>query len=528
MAQVSNQTQLLEALTAGDSTIQVTADFTITTQINILYSVTIESLTVETPFTLTKDTSYFTYLFRIQGGGSLTLRNLILDGNKENHPIDNQNNRSLIYVTGGTLNLLEGSVIRNNHAYLEGGGIYVNRNEAYPNTLTMSEDAEITGCYSRTNGGGIMLAVGNADDSFHFSGKAQIDGNQAANGAGIYCRSYIQDVPSLLTISEQVQITNNHANSTGGGIYFSGFRDDGETASVLTLSGNALLLGNQANHGAGIYFYTSHVGDRIAITENVSITQNTAFQNGGGCNIQTNGVPADISVNNASITNNTAGTGGGIYLLADSGAAVNFSGMTCTGNRAINGAAGTGGGIWIQNQSQDTGVTATLTDITLENNEASAHAGGMALYAGAGTFTFQMTGGTVSSNLASQEGGGLVLSNEGEGTLTFLQSVFSQNTADGSGGGIYYSNTGEAVNSAFTMTGVIITENTAGKSGGGVSLSSGTSILTTLLDDCTINNNTAKSNSGGGIWNGGNQDNLTLKGMTTVTGNSTQDRKSVV
>lgn len=118
MTQISNQTQLLAALAAQDSNIQVTSNFAITSQINILYPVTIESLTADAPFILSKDPSYFTYLFRIQNGGSLTLRNIILDGDKDNHPQDNQNNRSLIYVTGSTLNLLEGSVVRNNNAYL--------------------------------------------------------------------------------------------------------------------------------------------------------------------------------------------------------------------------------------------------------------------------------------------------------------------------------------------------------------------------------------------------------------------------
>lgn len=438
MTQVSNQTQLLAALAAQDSAIQITSDFSITSQINILYPVTIESPAAADPFMLTKDSSYFTYLFRIQNGGSLTLNNIILDGNKENHPIENQNNRSLIYVTGGTLNLLEGSVICNNNAYLEGGGIYINRNEAYPNTMTMRGNARITGCYSRSNGGGMMLAVGNPEDSFQISGDSRIDGNGAENGGGIYCRSYIQGTPSILTIGEQVRITENHANSTGGGIYFSGFRSGDNTGSVLTLSGGALIAENEAAHGAGIYFVASSTGARLAITENASIKQNTASLNGGGCNIQGMGVPAVVSVQNASITGNTAGTGGGMYLLTDSGASINFTGCTFSDNRAINGASGSGGGGWIKNQSQDSGISAMLTDATLNNNQASAHAGGMALYAGAGTFLFQMTGGTVSDNLASQKGGGFVISNEGNGTLTFEQSVFSQNTGGRSGGGIYY------------------------------------------------------------------------------------------
>lgn len=418
-----------------------------------------------------------------------------MDGDKDNHPIDNQNNRSLIYITGGTLNLLEGSVIQNNNAYLEGGGIYFNRNESYPNILTMNGNARITNCYSRTSGGSIMFAVGNVQDFFHIGEASQIDNNQAANGAGIYCRSYNQATSSILSIGDQVQITNNQASNTGGGICFSGFRDGSNAASILTLSGNVLLSGNQATHGAGIYFYASNIGDHLAITEHASIKQNTASRNGGGCNIQATSSPVDVSVNNASITDNTAGTGGGMYLLTDAGATVNFSGSIFTGNKATNGASGTGGGIWIKNQSQDLGISAMLTNIILEQNQASAHAGGMALYSGAGMFLFQMTGGIVSNNLASQEGGGFVISNDGTGILTFNQSVFSRNTANGSGGGGIYFNSDNG--SVLLTDNVKISENKAdavstdfGNHGGGISAAEGSQII---MQSRTIQNNTSDS-----------------------------------
>lgn len=521
MAQVSNQAQLLEALAAREAVIQAVSDFTINTQINILYEVTIESLTKDNPFTITKDISYSAYLFRVQSGGSLTLQNIILDGNGANHPIENQNNRSLINVTGGTLNLLEGSVIQNNNAYLEGGGIYINRNETYPNTLKMNGNAQITGCYSRTSGGGIMLAVGNPQDSFYIGGNVTIEQNHGANGGGILCRSYTQDVSSILSIGDDVQIINNTANSNGGGIYFSGFSSGGTTASALTLFGNVLISGNRAVNGGGIYFNAANSDDHLTLTENTVITKNTALQNGGGLNVRTNSSFTNVSVINASITDNTANTGGGMYILTDSGASLNFSEIFCTGNRAVNETSGTGGGIWINNQSQNTGISAVFTNITLENNQASVHGGGMALYAGGGTLSFQMTEGSVSNNLASQEGGGFVISNEGTGKLIFDRSVFSQNTANGSGGGIYYANTGSGSASEFTMTEVTISNNTAGRTGGGLRLASGSGPLTTLLDSCTVILNTALENSGGGIWNGGNNDSLTLKGTTTVTQNST-------
>lgn len=367
-----------------------------------------------------------------------------------------------------------------------------------------------------------MLAAGNPQDSFHISGLARIDGNQAANGGGIYCRSYVQGSPGHLTIDEQAHITNNRAGGNGGGIFFSGFQNSGSAASVLTLSGSVLISANQAVHGAGIYFYASTTGDRLAISDRVTITLNTASQNGGGCHVQANGVTADLSVSNASFTGNTAGTGGGLYLLTDSGARLTFSGSIFSGNSALNESSGTGGGIWIRDQSPEAGVHAAFTDMTFDNNQATAHGGGMALYAGKGKLTLRMAGGAVSNNTASREGGGLVISNEGTADILINQSVFSSNTADGSGGGVYYANTGAGISSTLTMTEAVISGNTAGRAGGGLSLSSGTGTLDTFLEDCTVSSNRARSSSGGGIWNGGNDDHLTLGGTTAVIGNSTQ------
>lgn len=113
MTQVSNQTQLLAALAAQDSAIQVTSDFSITSQINILYPVTIESPAAADPFMLTKDSSYFTYLFRIQNGGALIAENEAAHG------------AGIYFVassTGACLAITENASIKQNTASLNGGG----------------------------------------------------------------------------------------------------------------------------------------------------------------------------------------------------------------------------------------------------------------------------------------------------------------------------------------------------------------------------------------------------------------------
>lgn len=522
MAQVSTQAQLLAALNALDPSIQVTAGFTISSQITIQYPVTIESLNATAPNTLTKDSSYFTYLFRVTEGGSLTLGHIILDGNSQAHPKDNANNRSLVYVTGGTLALHDGAVLQNNNSYLEGGGIYLNSSSSYTNTLSLSDNAKITGCYSRTNGGGVMIAASNANDAFFISKDVLIENNTAANGGGLYFRAYAEGVGGALTIKDRVQIINNTAGSTGGGICFSGYRNGGSSPSVLTLDGSLLVSGNQATHGAGVYFYAANGGDSLKIAPNASVTNNTASQNGGGVYMAGQGASADLSIDNASITANTAGTGGGLYLLTNSGGNIDITQGVITGNKASNGDSGTGGGLWIQNQSQENGLIITLSNTAISQNQATAHGGGMALYAGAGSLTFRDTGSTVSGNLCARDGGGLVVSGSGPGALDFQQTRITGNAANGSGGGIYYAITGNGVSSNITMSGANITGNTAGREGGGLRLMSGNGFLTTTLTDCAVTSNTAQSNSGGGIWNGGGSNNLTLNGTTSVSSNSSE------
>lgn len=522
MAQVSTQAELQAALNALDSSIQVTAGFSISSQIDILYPVTIESSTPDTPFTLVKDSTYFTYLFRVMQGGVLTLQNIIIDGNSAEHPAADTSNRSLIYVTGGTAALSTGAVLQNNNAYLEGGGIYLNSDASYSNTLIINENARITGCFSRTNGGGIMIAAKNTQDSFSITGNALIANNSSAYGGGIYCRSYAEGIGSAMTLSEQVSITGNTASNAGGGIYFSGYQLGGSTPAALTLSGNVLVSGNKAVHGAGIYYYSANAKDSLALSAGAALTQNTASQNGGGLYMTGRAATPGITLNNALITDNTAGTGGGFYFLTNGGGTASFSESRITGNKAVHGESGTGGGMWIQNQSLDNGLSITITNTNIEHNAASAYGGGAAIYAGPAAFTLDISGGTTADNSADENGGGMLISSANIASLTFHQTNLTRNSSKGSGGAIYYANASVNAQAAITMTETAITDNTASLEGGGLRFTSGSGMLAVQLTDCTVAANTALNNSGGGIWNGGANANLTLNGSTSVIQNISQ------
>jgi len=107
--------------------------------------------------------------------------------------------------------------------------------------------------------------------------------------------------------------------------------------------------------------------------------------------------------------------------------------------------------------------------------------------------TFEMNGGTISSNVASRGGG--VLLNTG-GNFTMTNGAISNNTANTGGGGVNTGTIGGA--GTFNMRGGIITDNTAHEDGGGVLVQWGNF----TMHGGTISSNTAAT-AGGGVRVGG-------------------------
>ena len=145
MAHVSNQAQLAAALCRQEPSIQITADFPLTSQLNILYDVVIESLAPYSLHTLFKDPGYDGFLFRIFGGGALRLANVTLDGRSEDHDPVSVLARSLICVTDGSLCLDTQSVLKNNRSYSDGGGVRIGGGTCCTNRFEMNGSARITG-----------------------------------------------------------------------------------------------------------------------------------------------------------------------------------------------------------------------------------------------------------------------------------------------------------------------------------------------------------------------------------------------
>lgn len=440
MIQVSTQAQLQDAIFNRQAEIQVVSDFAVDTQQTISYPLLLRSAPSGTVHIISKTAGFSGSLFRVSGGGELTLYSLILDGTAAGSYLENPANRTLVQALGGSVHLGTGAVLQNNSSYQEGGGLYLSGDPSYVNTLLIDGDAVIRGCNSRTSGGGITAALRNNGDSVRLAGTAVIEQNTAANGAGVYLRSYLEDVGGSLTIGEQVQIRNNQALAYGGGIYCSSFSSGGSASLILTVEGAADISSNHAASGGGIYFYSANQGDQLILKGSVSIAENIAAESGGGVYLSAPRDSAFLLIQDALIGNNQAKNGGGVYLRTAVGGVLEITGQASLSGNEVKGAASSaGGGLWVQNAS--------------------------------GILTAEISGALLQENRAQGNGGGLNFSNSGEGSLHISGTSICRNTAGVSGGGVYYFDYGNATGNLL-MQNVTIADNTAGTAGGGLYLGS--------------------------------------------------------
>lgn len=129
---------------------------------------------------------------------------------------------------------------------------------------------------------------------------------------------------------------NSAGTGAGGGVCVADWNlqnnlPEFKTAFVMD---GGVVSGNSANYGGGIYSYTN--GVQLNAGE---ISGNRAFSTGGGVYSEGNSAYyGTIHVKNALVTGNTAQQGGGLYFCATgSGAISSADGMAVYGNAAVDG-----------------------------------------------------------------------------------------------------------------------------------------------------------------------------------------------
>ncbi|MBQ3666025.1 MAG: right-handed parallel beta-helix repeat-containing protein [Lachnospiraceae bacterium] len=490
------------------------------------------------------------------------------------------NNGGAIYLHGGSNNtsghsgfLISGGTIENNVARDYGGGIYYTQ---YATALA-TDEVKIYGCEVKNNsayqGGGLYATnvannsypfiLGSEDVKTIFSGNSSTDQHSAA------------------------YVTNNYESANHYGIEASNIEVKDNTAlssRTMLLSGyyvtvkDCHVYDNYAQTGAAGLCFGAHKGS-IA---DCQFHDNSSPQGSGGGLFITaaSGTGEGSVIENCQIYGNTAAVAGGVYDLCifDS----YYRNCEIYDNRAV----ANGGGILFSGGSTEE-RTKTIDNCRIENNYSGNYGGGIAGYGYNDVYNLRLVvkDTTVKKNTGAVRGGGLYFhkcgnyknypitvviedgteiaendSPSGSGinvyycTLEVNGGTIHNNTTTGGGGGIRFE--GNTVNTAFKMTGGIISDNQA-NTGGGIYYYTEkcTDIVSFYLTGGKIINNTAANgggmymlcqnvdtsdiqnpitgveiagntatNSGGGIYVGNWQDNVSLDGDAVIRNNTAGNR----
>ncbi len=358
-------------------------------------TITIMSADSNNPVTLKRSAEanggygYIHYLFEIEKGGSLTLSNIIIDGNKEK-----AKSYIVMVMVFGTF-IMENSVLKNNDAttagltsFTYGGAIYIQqsgkaiiRNSTINGNVSqgtggaiqcfgelMVENSEFYDNLAKSEGGAIYLAANSRatiSDSVFKNNKA------TAKGGAIHIEGGKLDI-------NDTELSNNVAATDGGGISNNGTltmkgclltgniaaRGGGLCVRTTIAEVSAILednrfLNNQATEeGGAIYDHLGIYGNNTLILKNHEIQGNTA-KLGGGVFVSA----GTIIIDESTIIDNKADQGGGI-CIKDRGSLVLKSGVI-----ADNTAVYDGGGIFIQNYNN--AILPEDSTITFRGNKAN-------------------------------------------------------------------------------------------------------------------------------------------------------------
>lgn len=238
--------------------------------------------------------------------GSLTLENVTLDGGAiwsgSDHFVMKRgtNNRGrsvnapLITMSGGTVNLNEGTILQNNVANWTSSCVVMTAG-----TLNIN-GAYLQDCYGGSHGGVIYSSSSNSTINMTCG---KIIRNQARSSTGGLCA----DTGTKLTISGG-EIAYNYTVGRAGGVFING---------TLDISGDTDIHDNYAGgNGGGILHLTGNL-----TMHGGKIRNNTALSNGGGI-ASLGGI---LTLEEGKISGNTASVqGNGIYVE---------SGVTVTDNQ---------------------------------------------------------------------------------------------------------------------------------------------------------------------------------------------------
>ena len=439
-------------------------------------------------------------------------------------------------VNPGKLALKNGTIIRNNSAAGNGGGVSLKgdvtlKSDGADDRITISENKATQGAgifteivksgketiaphlvlentdvlnnISTSKGGGIHLTTGTTLDLL----KSKVDGNTGGSGGGIYAKD-----DAKLNIQDSSISGNTATNGGWGGGIYTDLKNGSITIQGSTIDGNKA---EERAKGGGASIAAT--GSTQVIIDHSTIQGNSAGLYGGGLYIhnyingQYNPLDTVVQITNNTIQNNSCGSSGaGIFL---NGVNSVLDSNLITGNTIASG-NGCGGGVRVDTiNSIPDSVTCTLKNNTISNNTAPAGGGvasGSTTLISSGknsgiTCTIIMESGSITGNHATSpldgqaSGGGVHLVSNG--TRFVMQGgVIEGNDAAANGGGVFSTNY-----EGFKVLGGAIQNNTAKLNGGAI-----------FIQNALPN----RALAGGAVTNTPAQEVLEIGAPVIITGNS--------
>ncbi len=455
----------------------------------------------------------------------------------ENLAVGNATGGGGLFNNGGTLTVDAMTTLTRNIAMGDtpggrGGAMFNNLG----GTLNLANGLTISGNYASRAGG----AIEDASNGLLILDGVTLIGNAA--GVDIGLGNIIMPNPgnggalhlsgtTNATISNLSMIENNLAAREGGGLW----NNLGTMTLTMTSVDNNIAYGDAADDGGGGIFNN---GGTLTINSSSQVLNNQAIgiSGSGGGIFSTDGV---VTVNDSWVAYNTSNrAGGGIEAIdgivnlsnvtldfnTTGSAPGNGGGLHITGMADTNISGGTvtentatreGGGLW-----NGSGVM-TLDAVTIDSNIAQGDAaddGGAGVFNNGGTLNIT-NGSLISNNISSgtsASGGGLLST---AGNVTVSDSSFETNAANRAGGAI------EIIDGTLTFTNSIMSGNdvngiagtAAPGNGGGLHVTGMSGAVT--ISTSTISNNAA-ANEGGGLWN---QNGTTMSVSMSTIDNNTAD-----
>ncbi|GAA4463935.1 FG-GAP-like repeat-containing protein [Novipirellula rosea] len=392
----------------------------------------------------------------IFGSGSLVLRDVILQDNRA----DEDSQFPGFTSSGGAIQAgvnvtIENSILRRNIASGNGGGIDFSTTDQ-PQTLTIRNSTIEN---NDTGDSDTDFGLGGGVNVRGFNSSLILDTVDVANnaagdsGGGVYFEG------SSVTVTDSSFISNQAlgSDSGGGGLYLFG---DALSNFSFGISGGR-FESNSAVAGAGGLEAVDYSGtiDGTTFLQNQVLGQGDQFDQGGGAVA----VLADpdtnrtVTIRNADIRQNEAPTAGGIALV---NVDLVLEDSVLDGNQTTTPQTPGAGAIGAVSNSVTQQVTITASTIT--NNVSMSEAGGI----GAADVDLVITDSTISSNTAQAgRGGGIgLLGNQRNPILTASSVTVAGNQSGSDGGGLAFDNAG------FDLTNVTITGNQSGLQGGGIAV----------------------------------------------------------